>query len=193
MLDTEILWFPDADFVEATTTATVPLLFQKYKYGEKTPDFNYIGGSQGRGLLESALAQPRQTFGGEYLHPTISDKAAALLWSVTKNHPFDDGNKRAALTTCFFFLAFNLYALLASQDEAVELCKQIATSESGVDQGYVSRWVSERILRFDEFDPTNEKMIRYDQIASEQEKHALATFYRKIVYEVFRGLFASDE
>lgn len=57
------------------------------------------GGASGirdLGALESALAQPRATFAGSDLHPTIPAKAAALGYSLTLNHPFVDGNKRVA-------------------------------------------------------------------------------------------------
>ncbi len=55
------------------------------------------GGSDGirdEGLLESALARPYQTFGGNDLYQTIYEKAAAIMESVIINHPFVDGNKR---------------------------------------------------------------------------------------------------
>jgi len=58
------------------------------------------GGSAGirdLGGLESALAQPRATFGGTDLHATIIQKAAALAFSLTLNHPFVDGNKQRTL------------------------------------------------------------------------------------------------
>jgi death-on-curing protein len=54
------------------------------------------GGIRDLGMLESALAQPRATFGGEDLHPTLLAKAAALGFSLALNHPFIDGNKRVA-------------------------------------------------------------------------------------------------
>lgn len=44
--------------------------------------------------LESAIAQPRMTFGGKELYPTVIEKAAALGFSLIQNHPFVDGNKR---------------------------------------------------------------------------------------------------
>lgn len=47
------------------------------------------------GALESALAQPRATFGVDDLYRTVVDKAVALCFSIVKNHPFIDGNKRA--------------------------------------------------------------------------------------------------
>jgi len=55
------------------------------------------GGMQGvryLGGLESALAQPQMTFGGQELYPTLAEKAAALGFSLVCNHPFVDGNKR---------------------------------------------------------------------------------------------------
>ena len=55
------------------------------------------GGIQGvrdAGALESAIAQPRITFDGQDLYPTLIEKAAALGFSLINNHPFLDGNKR---------------------------------------------------------------------------------------------------
>ena len=57
------------------------------------------GGSSGlrdRGALESAVAQPEASFGGEDLYPSLASKAAALGHSLIQNHPFVDGNKRVA-------------------------------------------------------------------------------------------------
>ncbi len=68
------------------------------------------GGSAGLrnlGALQSALAAPRQTMFGEELYPTLADKAAILLYLLTQNHPFVDGNKRTALSACFWFLERN--------------------------------------------------------------------------------------
>ncbi len=57
---------------------------------------NYGGGIEIRdeGLVESAIARPYHTFGGEDLYPTIYEKAAAIAESIIINHPFIDGNKR---------------------------------------------------------------------------------------------------
>ena len=55
-----------------------------------------FGGTDGvrdEGLLESALAAPTQTFGGQYLYPTLLQKAAQLGFALVSNHPFWDGNK----------------------------------------------------------------------------------------------------
>jgi len=58
-------------------------------------------------LLESALGTPRSTFGGEFLHPTLFEMAAAYLFHVARNHPFVDGNKRTALACALAFLWIN--------------------------------------------------------------------------------------
>ncbi len=72
------------------------------------------GGSAGirdRGLLESAVAQARAGFGGEYLHADLAAMAAAYLVSIVKNHPFIDGNKRAGLASALTFLDLNGIAI----------------------------------------------------------------------------------
>ncbi|MBM5794309.1 MAG: hypothetical protein FJ078_00750 [Cyanobacteria bacterium K_DeepCast_35m_m2_155] len=53
-----------------------------------------LHGVRDLGLLEAALAQPRQTFAGEQLYPTLVDQVACLGFSLIQNHAFLDGNKR---------------------------------------------------------------------------------------------------
>jgi death-on-curing protein len=68
------------------------------------------GGSDGLrddGLLESAVAAPRATFGGEPLMQDACEIAAAYLFYLSRNHPFVDGNKRTALAACLVFLEVN--------------------------------------------------------------------------------------
>ena len=172
------IWFPDIKFVETITTLMIPILFQGYD--DSSPDFQYLGGDQGRGLLESALAQPMQGFGGEYFYPSLPDKAAVLVWSITKNHPFNDGNKRAALTTAVTFLAFNGHFLLAGQSEAVAMCLDVAAGKTGVDQEYISDWISDRIISFNELAETSEseKIVRYLEDNANDDVIAMTAFYR---------------
>ena len=77
------------------------------------PAFSYEG-EGGRSLVLSALAQPRPTFGGQYLYRTIFDKGAELLYSITKNHGFINGNKRMAWATVSLFFVFNDYYSLCT-------------------------------------------------------------------------------
>jgi len=68
------------------------------------------GGQEGvrdLGLLESALSQPQASFGGEWLHGTRYEMAAAYAYHICQNHPFFDGNKRAALMCALVFLELN--------------------------------------------------------------------------------------
>ena len=68
------------------------------------------GGSRGvrdMNLLQSAIAQPQASFGREWLHDDIFHMAAAYAYHISQNHPFIDGNKRAALASTLVFLAMN--------------------------------------------------------------------------------------
>ena len=62
-------------------------------------------------LLDSALQNPRQTFGGKDLYTTLEEKAAILYWGMNKNHPFRNGNKRIATASLLVFLFINGYWL----------------------------------------------------------------------------------
>ncbi len=69
-----------------------------------------FGGSEGvrdPALLESAVAAPQASFGGRSPYGDIADVAAAYLFYLCNNHPFVDGNKRAALGACLVFLRLN--------------------------------------------------------------------------------------
>ena len=59
------------------------------------------------GLLQSAIAQPRATFGGQFLHADLFEMAAAYLFHIVQNHPFVDGNKRVGAVTALVFLRMN--------------------------------------------------------------------------------------
>jgi death-on-curing protein len=90
---------------------------------------NLYGGSFGirdQGLLESAISQPQATFGGEFLHPTIYEQAAAYLFHINKNHAFIDGNKRTAFDVMITFLNMNDYELNMTLEEAYQLTIQVA-------------------------------------------------------------------
>ena len=69
-----------------------------------------FGGSEGvrdRALLESAVAAPQASFGGKSPYRDLAEVAAAYLYYLCRNHPFIDGNKRAALGACIVFLRLN--------------------------------------------------------------------------------------
>jgi death-on-curing protein len=58
-------------------------------------------------LLDSAVAQPQQGFGGQFLHKDLFEMAAAYLFHIIMNHPFIDGNRRAGLVAALTFLDIN--------------------------------------------------------------------------------------
>lgn len=66
-----------------------------------------MAGLRDRALLEAAVAAPQATFGGNALIKDVIDIAAAYLFYLCRNHPFNDGNKRTALATCLVFLEAN--------------------------------------------------------------------------------------
>lgn len=112
------------------------------------PLFSFQGGeTNGRALLESAMAQPWQTFDGQFLYPRFRDKAAALMRSLIKNHAFLDGNKRVGLTATQVFLLINDYSLQGTQEERVEFALRIAASEPDISVGEVSDWLETHSVR----------------------------------------------
>lgn len=99
--------------------------------------------------LQSALAQPQQTFDQKDLYPTLERKAAALFYSLAKNHAFQNGNKRIASVSLPTFLAIN-DAWIQFTDEAIySLAVDVANSkaeESAAEIERIHRWVQERII-----------------------------------------------
>ena len=68
------------------------------------------------GLLESALARPKNAFLYSKGKSSIQSLAAIYAYAITKNHPFVDGNKRVALVVCMLFLKLNKWSVLATQE-----------------------------------------------------------------------------
>jgi death-on-curing protein len=85
-------------------------------------------------LLESALFAPQASFGGEFLCKSVAAMAGAYWHSFTINHPFEDGNKRVALTACSVFLRLNGFVLTLSQKEAEQVTLQMASGEMTRDE-----------------------------------------------------------
>lgn len=90
------------------------------------------GGRQGirdMQALLSSVAQPRMTFGGRQLYAGVIEKAAALGFSLVKNHPFVDGNKRVGHAAMETFLILNGYEIQASVDEQEEVILKVAAGK----------------------------------------------------------------
>ena len=101
-----------------------------------------IGGSSGvrdEGMLDSALNAPFQTFGGEDVYPSLQQKAARLCFSLVKNHPFVDGNKRIGAHAMLVFLALNGIELQHTQSELSDVILQLAAGE--IEATDLLRWI----------------------------------------------------
>ncbi|HKO52740.1 MAG TPA: type II toxin-antitoxin system death-on-curing family toxin [Polyangiaceae bacterium] len=95
-------------------------------------EFGGIAGLRDRGLLESAVEQPRTTAFGELLHADLFEMAAAYLFHIVKNHAFLDGNKRTALVAALVFLDINGVSLERDDDRLYELT--MAAAEGRADK-----------------------------------------------------------
>ena len=90
-----------------------------------------IHGIRDIGLVESAIAQPEASFGGQYLHADLFEMAAAYLYHLVMNHPFVDGNKRVGLEASLIFLEVNDESLIADDEELVDLVLKTTAGQVG--------------------------------------------------------------
>jgi death-on-curing family protein len=95
-------------------------------FDEPIPDFS----TRFPHILESSLITPFQKFDGKALYPSLVSKAAILFYLMIKNHPFQNGNKRIALTTILVFLHSNNKWLKADQQELYNFTIWVAQSPS---------------------------------------------------------------
>ena len=104
------------------------------------------GGSPGvrdHGLLDAAVAMPRQQFGGKYLHEDVAAMAAAYMFHIAQNHPFVDGNKRAAVLSALAFLSVNGIQELPDPKDLESITFQVAAGELGKD--VLTKWIRKNV------------------------------------------------
>ncbi len=82
-------------------------------------------------LLDSAVAQPMATFGGEFLHGDLFAMAAAYLFHIVKNHPFLDGNKRVGFVAALTFLELNGFTIAQESPELYDATIAVAEGQLG--------------------------------------------------------------
>jgi death-on-curing protein len=109
--------------------------------------FGGIAALRDRRSLESALARPAMTFGGDDLYQDLADKAAALMHSLVLNHPFVDGNKRVGAAAAEFFLERNGHKLEASDDDFEAMT--LAVAEGKVPVEALAIWFRQRLRSVD--------------------------------------------
>jgi death-on-curing protein len=105
------------------------------------------GGSHGIrdiGLLQSSVSRPKATFDGKDLYPDVFRKAAALMESLARDHPFIDGNKRTAITSTAIFLGMNGYRLETTQKELERFTLSVAVGRVQFDD--IAAWFNKFTL-----------------------------------------------
>lgn len=100
------------------------LVKELMQWNEPIPDF----GTRFPHVLERCVAFPFQTFGKKQLYPGLLKKAAVLFYLMIKNHPFQNGNKRIAMTATFYFLHENGKWLRVDNQELYNFAKWVAES-----------------------------------------------------------------
>jgi len=93
-------------------------------WSEPIPDFS----TRYTNSLERSIEQPFQSFGGKQLYPGLLRKSATLFYLMIKNHPFQNGNKRIAMATLFYFLYKNKKWIKVDNKELYNFAKWVAES-----------------------------------------------------------------
>jgi death on curing protein len=91
------------------------------------------------GALDSAVASPKATFGGTDLYPTLVEKAVALCFSLVRNHPFVDGNKRVGHAAMETFLVLHGSEIDAPLDEQERV--MLALAAGAIDRAQLIDWL----------------------------------------------------
>jgi death-on-curing protein len=111
--------------------------------GELLARFGGLNGLRDDGLLESALARPRQMY--RYGKSGLFDLAAGYAHGIVKNHPFLDGNKRVGFMAAYTFLGINGYRLEAPEEQAA--LQTIALAAGEVDADGYAAWLKQSSAR----------------------------------------------
>ena len=91
--------------------------------------------------LDASINSPFHTFGGQYLYPTLQAMAAHLAFSLIKNHPFLDGNKRIGILSMMVFLDINGLPVMCTDDELVTL--GLGLADSSIAESEIIDWIIE--------------------------------------------------
>lgn len=107
-------------------------------HGESLAEHGGAGGIRDDGMLDSALGRPlnQYAYGGV---DDLAQLAAAYAFGIARNHPFVDGNKRAALTAAGLFLLLNGQRLVADKVEAYEVTLALAAGDTSEDD--FANWI----------------------------------------------------
>lgn len=104
------------------------------QWSEPIPDFS----TRYTNTLERSIAVPFQSFGGKQLYPGLIKKSSILFYLMIKNHPFQNGNKRIAMTTLFYFLLLNKKWLKVDNQELYNFARWVAESNPKLEDATIS-------------------------------------------------------
>ena len=90
-------------------------------------------------MLDASINSPFHTFDGQYLYPTLQAMAAHLAFSLIKNHPFLDGNKRIGILSMLVFLELNDLSVICTDNELVSL--GLGLAESSINESDLIEWI----------------------------------------------------
>lgn len=97
-------------------------------------DHGGLPGIRDKSLLLSSVEMPKASMFGKCLHKTIYDKAAAYLFHIVQNHPFNDGNKRTGALTTILFLTENGIKIVFSDENYEEFVVKIAKGQKNKEE-----------------------------------------------------------
>jgi death on curing protein len=114
------------------------LMIERYTPNERK-------GVKNVGLLQSALARPKQSAFGQEAYPTIWEKASALLASLSQNHAFHNANKRTGFASMKQFLWINGYNLVVDQKEAEDFTVMVVTEKPSIEE--IAEWIKTNSIK----------------------------------------------
>lgn len=118
---------------------------EKFSFHEPIPDFQ----TRFANLLESCLATPFQSHAGKDLYPGLALKASILFYLMVKNHPFQNGNKRVAMTTLLVFLHLNKKWIKVDTQALYNFAVWVAQSPAGAKEDllrYIEKFLKKHLV-----------------------------------------------
>jgi death-on-curing protein len=98
-----------------------------------------LDGARDANMLDASINSPFHTFDGQYLYPTIQAMAAHMAFSLIKNHPFLDGNKRIGILSMLVFLDINGLPVICADDELIAL--GLGLADSSITEAELIEWI----------------------------------------------------
>ena len=108
-------------------------------HGELISQSGGLDGIRDSNMLDASINSPFHTFDGQYLYPTLQAMASHLAFSLIKNHPFLDGNKRIGILAMLVFLDINGLPVTCTNDELVDI--GLGLADSSIAETELIEWI----------------------------------------------------